>query len=88
MADATIIPALQPVLVLLVASRMFGERIRRRDLVLGGCGLAGVLTFIAVVAGGLIQIVPTVIAHRAANVEDRKQAPYTPLVPRPGKALR
>ncbi|MFM7271228.1 MAG: DMT family transporter [Actinomycetes bacterium] len=47
-ANATIIPALQPVLVLLVASRMFGERIRRRDLVLGGCGLAGVLTFIAV----------------------------------------
>jgi cytochrome c oxidase cbb3-type subunit I/II len=38
-----------------------------------------VLTFIAVVAGGLIQIIPTVVAHRAANVEDRRQIPYTPL---------
>jgi cytochrome c oxidase cbb3-type subunit I/II len=38
-----------------------------------------VLTFIAVVAGGLIQIVPTVVAHRAANLEDRKQVPYTAL---------
>ncbi|MDO8544217.1 MAG: cytochrome-c oxidase, cbb3-type subunit I [Opitutaceae bacterium] len=38
-----------------------------------------ILTFIAVVAGGLIQIVPTVISHRAANVEDRRQVPYTPL---------
>jgi cytochrome c oxidase cbb3-type subunit I/II len=38
-----------------------------------------VLTFIAVVAGGMIQIVPTVIAHKAANLEDRRQIPYTPL---------
>jgi len=38
-----------------------------------------ILTFIAVVAGGMIQIIPTVIAHRAANVEDRRQIPYTPL---------
>jgi cytochrome c oxidase cbb3-type subunit I/II len=38
-----------------------------------------ILTFIAVVAGGLIQIIPTAVAHRAANVEDRKQVPYTPL---------
>jgi cytochrome c oxidase cbb3-type subunit I/II len=38
-----------------------------------------VLTFIAVAAGGAIQIIPTVIAHRAANVEDRRQIPYTPL---------
>jgi cytochrome c oxidase cbb3-type subunit I/II len=38
-----------------------------------------VLTFIAVMAGGLIQIIPTVVAHRAANVEDRRQIPYTPL---------
>ncbi len=38
-----------------------------------------VLTFIAVVAGGLIQIIPTVVAHNAANVEDRRQFPYTPL---------
>ena len=38
-----------------------------------------ILTFLAVVAGGLIQIIPTVVAHRAANVEDRRQLPYTPL---------
>jgi cytochrome c oxidase cbb3-type subunit I/II len=38
-----------------------------------------ILTFIAVVAGGMIQIIPTVITHRAANIEDRRQIPYTPL---------
>jgi cytochrome c oxidase cbb3-type subunit I/II len=38
-----------------------------------------ILTFIAVVAGGLIQIVPTVLVNRAANIEDRRQIPYTPL---------
>jgi cytochrome c oxidase cbb3-type subunit I/II len=37
------------------------------------------LTFIAVAAGGLIQIIPLVVSHRAANVEDRRQVPYTPL---------
>jgi len=37
------------------------------------------LTFLAVVAGGLIQIVPTVVAQKAQNVEDRLQIPYTPL---------
>ena len=38
-----------------------------------------VLTFIAVAAGGLIQIVPTVALERAQNVEDRIQHVYTPL---------
>jgi cytochrome c oxidase cbb3-type subunit I/II len=38
-----------------------------------------VLTFLAIVAGGLIQIVPTVVAHNATSNEDRKQIPYTPL---------
>jgi cytochrome c oxidase cbb3-type subunit I/II len=38
-----------------------------------------ILTFVAVVAGGLIQIIPTVVTHRAANLEDRRQIPYTPL---------
>jgi cytochrome c oxidase cbb3-type subunit I/II len=38
-----------------------------------------ILTFVAVVAGGLIQIIPTVVAHKAANIEDRRQVPYTPL---------
>jgi cytochrome c oxidase cbb3-type subunit I/II len=37
------------------------------------------LTFLAVVAGGLIQIIPTVVAHNASSLEDRKQVPYTPL---------
>ncbi len=37
------------------------------------------LTFFAVVAGGLIQIVPTVLVQKAQNVEDRIQVPYTPL---------
>jgi cytochrome c oxidase cbb3-type subunit I/II len=37
------------------------------------------LTFLAVVAGGLIQIIPTIVAHNAASTEDRKQVPYTPL---------
>lgn len=38
-----------------------------------------ILTFVAVVAGGLIQIIPTVLMEKAANVEDRLQIPYTPL---------
>jgi cytochrome c oxidase cbb3-type subunit I/II len=38
-----------------------------------------ILTFIAVAAGGAIQIIPTVIAHQAANIEDRRQVPYSPL---------
>jgi cytochrome c oxidase cbb3-type subunit I/II len=38
-----------------------------------------ILTFVAVVAGGMIQIIPTVISHNAASAEDRKQVPYTPL---------
>jgi cytochrome c oxidase cbb3-type subunit I/II len=38
-----------------------------------------ILVVIAVAAGGLVQIIPTVVAHKAANVEDRRQLPYTPL---------
>ncbi len=38
-----------------------------------------ILTFIAVVAGGLIQIIPLVLTHQAANIEDRRQVIYTPL---------
>ncbi len=38
-----------------------------------------ILTVLAMVAGGLIQIIPTVVAHNAANIEDRRQIPYTPL---------
>ncbi len=38
-----------------------------------------ILTFVAVAAGGLIQIIPTILVDKAANVEDRRQIPYTPL---------
>ncbi len=38
-----------------------------------------VLTFVAVAAGGLIQIIPTTLVNRAENIEDRRQIPYTPL---------
>ncbi|MBW7894922.1 MAG: cytochrome-c oxidase, cbb3-type subunit I [Opitutaceae bacterium] len=38
-----------------------------------------VLTFVAVGAGGFIQIVPTIMLHKAENIEDRIQVPYTPL---------
>ncbi|HVU22484.1 MAG TPA: cytochrome-c oxidase, cbb3-type subunit I [Opitutus sp.] len=38
-----------------------------------------VLTFIAVAAGGAIQIIPTVAVERAQNVEDRIEVVYTPL---------
>jgi cytochrome c oxidase cbb3-type subunit I/II len=38
-----------------------------------------VLTFLAVAAGGMIQIIPTTLVNRASNVEGRRQIPYTPL---------
>ena len=38
-----------------------------------------VLTFLAVVVGGMIQIIPTVVVNKAASVEDRIQRVYTPL---------
>jgi len=38
-----------------------------------------VLTFVAVVIGGLIQIIPTVTVNTAQNVEDRVATLYTPL---------
>jgi cytochrome c oxidase cbb3-type subunit I/II len=38
-----------------------------------------VLTLIAVGIGGLVQIIPGIVSHQAANVEDRLQIPYTPL---------
>jgi cytochrome c oxidase cbb3-type subunit I/II len=49
------------------------------DRLLVTCLPFSILTFIAVAAGGLIQIIPTVVANRAASVEDRRQIPYTPL---------
>ncbi len=38
-----------------------------------------VLTFVAVVIGGLIQIIPTITVNTAKNVEDRVEKLYTPL---------
>ncbi|MFT3782106.1 MAG: cytochrome-c oxidase, cbb3-type subunit I [Nibricoccus sp.] len=38
-----------------------------------------VLTFLAVVAGGMIQIIPTVLINKPSSVEDRIQKVYTPL---------
>ncbi len=42
-ANATVIGAMQPVVVSIVAARFFGERIHRRDMVLGGVALVGVV---------------------------------------------
>src|SRR5437763_11081548 len=41
-ADATVISALQPALVLLVVGRLFGERVRRTDVLLTVVAIAGV----------------------------------------------
>ncbi|HLP10183.1 MAG TPA: cytochrome-c oxidase, cbb3-type subunit I [Opitutaceae bacterium] len=38
-----------------------------------------ILTFAAAAIGGVAQILPTVLAYRPENVEDRIQVPYTPL---------
>ena len=38
-----------------------------------------VMIFAAAAIGGTIQIIPSLLVNRAANVEDRVQVPYTPL---------
>jgi cytochrome c oxidase cbb3-type subunit I/II len=38
-----------------------------------------ILIFVAAAIGGLVQIVPSLLVNRAANVEERLQIPYTPL---------
>jgi drug/metabolite transporter (DMT)-like permease len=45
--NATLIPALQPVLILLVATRMFGEHRTRVELTYAGVALAGVVVVVA-----------------------------------------
>lgn len=50
-ADAAIIGALSPILILLVAGRMFGERVSRRDAWLAGASFGGVV-LVAVGASG------------------------------------
>jgi drug/metabolite transporter (DMT)-like permease len=49
-ANATLVTNLQPVLVLLVAPRLFGERLRARQLGLGAVSLAGVLVVVLAAA--------------------------------------
>jgi drug/metabolite transporter (DMT)-like permease len=51
-ANATLIPALQPVLVVLVAGRLFGERAGRRELLLGAASLVGISMVVVFAAGG------------------------------------
>lgn len=38
-----------------------------------------ILTIAAVLAGGVIEIIPTIMMNKAANIEGWKQIPYTPL---------
>jgi drug/metabolite transporter (DMT)-like permease len=45
-ANATLIPALQPVLVLIVAGKLLGESVSRRDLGLAALSLVGVTVFV------------------------------------------
>src|SRR3954471_14852557 len=52
-ADATVISALQPALVLLVVGRLFGERVRRADVAWTGVAIVGV--GIVVFASGSVQ---------------------------------
>lgn len=49
-ANATLVTNLQPVLVLLVAPKLFGERLRRNQLLLGVVSMAGVLTVVLAAA--------------------------------------
>ncbi|MFM9084373.1 MAG: DMT family transporter [Actinomycetota bacterium] len=49
-ANATLVTNLQPVHVLLVAPKLFGERLRRNQLLLGAVSMAGVLTVVLAAA--------------------------------------
>lgn len=49
-ANATLVTNLQPVLVLFVAPRLFGERLRARQLGLGAVSMAGVLVVVLAAA--------------------------------------
>jgi drug/metabolite transporter (DMT)-like permease len=50
-ADVAVISALQPAIVLLVAGRLFGEHVTRRDTLLAAVSLIGVLIVVAGSAG-------------------------------------
>ena len=49
-ANATLITTVQPVLVLFVAPKMFGEKLRPRQILYSGCALAGVLIVVLAAA--------------------------------------
>lgn len=49
-ANATLITTIQPVLVLFVAPKMFGERLRPRQILYSSCALAGVLVVVLAAA--------------------------------------
>jgi len=49
-ANATLITTLQPVLVLLIAPKMFGERLRPRQLLYSACAFVGVLLVVLAAA--------------------------------------
>ena len=51
-ANATVVSALQPVAVALIAWRVFGETIRRRDIIFGLLALAGVIVAVLASAEG------------------------------------
>jgi DME family drug/metabolite transporter len=52
LANATLIAALQPVLVLFVAGRLFGERVGRREIVLAATSLFGIALVVFGANGG------------------------------------
>ena len=49
-ANATLITTIQPVLVLFVAPKMFGEKLRPRQILYSACALAGVLVVVLAAA--------------------------------------
>ncbi|MSZ11981.1 MAG: EamA family transporter [Actinobacteria bacterium] len=49
-ANATLITTIQPVLILFVAPKMFGEKIRQKQLLYSVCAMAGVLTVVLAAA--------------------------------------
>lgn len=53
--------------------------VRWHDRLLDNAIPLTVLTLLSVGIGGLVQILPTVVIHKAASVEDRVQELYTPL---------
>jgi cytochrome c oxidase cbb3-type subunit I/II len=49
------------------------------EQLLAACVPFTVLVVIAILIGGAVQIIPTVIINKAANIEGVRQIPYTPL---------